>query len=43
VARVVRLMLFKNFEKPGMPIKRQELNDVIQAGASAALNACLHA
>ncbi|KAF6265347.1 hypothetical protein COO60DRAFT_1040845 [Scenedesmus sp. NREL 46B-D3] len=23
-------MLFKNYEKPGMPIKRQELNDIIQ-------------
>ncbi|WIA30230.1 hypothetical protein OEZ86_000321 [Tetradesmus obliquus] len=30
VARVVRWMLFKNYEKPGMPVKRQELNDVIQ-------------
>eukprot|EP00775_Hariotina_reticulata_P010858 gene10858-11012_t len=30
VARVVRFMLFKNFEKPGVPVKRQELVEVIQ-------------
>jgi hypothetical protein len=35
VAHVVRLMLFKNYEKPDVPVKRQELNDVIQAGGTA--------
>jgi hypothetical protein len=35
VARVVRLMLFKNYEKPGVPVKRQELNDIIQAGVGS--------
>jgi hypothetical protein len=40
VARVVRLMLFKNYDKPDVPVKRQELNDVIQAGGKARI-ACV--
>jgi len=29
VARVVRLLLFRHHEKPGVPVKRQDINDVI--------------
>jgi hypothetical protein len=30
VAAVVRLMLFKMYEKPEVPVRRQDLLDVIQ-------------
>jgi hypothetical protein len=29
VSRVVRFLLFKHHEKPGVPVKRQEISDVI--------------
>lgn len=29
VARVVRFLLFRHHEKPGVPVKRQDINDVI--------------
>jgi hypothetical protein len=29
VARVVRFLLFRHHEKPGVPVKRQDINEVI--------------
>jgi hypothetical protein len=36
VAKVVRLMLFKQHEKPGVPVKRQDLIDLITVGGLGA-------
>lgn len=32
VSKVVRFMLFKSFEKQGVPVKRQEVVELIQVG-----------
>lgn len=35
MARAVRFMLYKNFEKPDVPVKRQEIVEVLQVGYNA--------